>query len=1070
MTEHGQSYDQEYGTPAHSGERLRLLESIVSNVGDAILGTEAGRIDEPGPKVVYVNESFTRMTGYSSDEILGKTPRILQGPGTDRNRLDGIRAALSEGKPIRTEFLNYRKDGTEFWVEIDIEPVTDEHGNHTHWVSVQRDITERRKQDVALEESEERLRTILVQYASDMITILEPDGTVRYESPAVEKVLGYKPEELVGKNILDYVHPEDVDRASRELDRVWDEPGVRGPVEVRFRHEDGSWRCLEAVGNNLLGDPAVGGVVINSRNVTERKDAEVGYRSIFENAAEGIYRTTREGRLIFANPALARIFGYGSPDEMTSELTNVGQNYVDPEQREEFVRLMRENGHVSGYEYRVKRKDGSIAWVSDSAREVRDEEGELLRYEGFIQDITERKRTEERLWLLESVAVNVNDAVLITDAWPFEEPGGPRIVYANDAFTCMSGYTPEEVIGGTPRLLQGEKTDRGMLDEIRRSLSSWEPVRVEVINYRKDGSEFWVELNIAPVADESGRITRWVSVQRETTGRRRVEERLRKSEADLKRAQRIAHLGNWEWNPISGDLTWSDEVFRVYGFTTGEFAPTFNKFTEAVHPEDRERVTKAIDDSINKGEPFDLEHRLVLTEGGERIVHCQGEVEWDEYGEPLMMFGTVQDVTEQRLAEKALEESGRLFRSVVQNSSEVVKITDADGTLRYASPAFERIFGYDPEEDMGTNVLDYVHSEDLPRIQEETKKALENPGTTSNMVEYRFRHADGSWRWVESVGTYLIDDPAVEGVVVNVRDVTERRRAQMALEESEQRLKAVAAGAPVIMFAIDPEGVFTFESGAALRDLGLEPGVNVGRSVFEAYTDFPKVLDNVRRSLAGEEVVDTVEIGRKAYHAAYSPQRDADGKVHGIIGVATDVTERRRLERDLEHMATHDPLTGLANRRLLFALLARALQSLERFAQREESVCLLYVDLDGFKEINDRYRHEVGDALLAAMAGRIEGCLRPSDTAARVGGDEFCVLLERASGAEEAIRVAERLATSLEAPFSLGDTTVNISASIGIAVKDAGSSGLSSDELMREADMAMYRAKAKVGRSTPWSK
>ena len=130
---------------------------------------------------------------------------------------------------------------------------------------------------------------------------------------------------------------------------------------------------------------------------------------------------------------------------------------------------------------------------------------------------------------------------------------------------------------------------------------------------------------------------------------------------------------------------------------------------------------------------------------------------------------------------EAREEGEHRFRSLVQNSSEAVKITDLDGTLRYASPAFERVFGYDPDEAVGTNVLDYVHPDDLPSVQAATRKALEDPESDSNVLEYRFRHADGSWRHIEAVGTYMLDDPAVEGVVINIRDITERK-------EFEERL------------------------------------------------------------------------------------------------------------------------------------------------------------------------------------------------------------------------------------------------------------------------------------------
>lgn len=318
---------------------------------------------------------------------------------------------------------------------------------------------------------------------------------------------------------------------------------------------------------------------------------------------------------------------------------------------------------------------------------------------------------------------------------------------------------------------------------------------------------------------------------------------------------------------------------------------------------------------------------------------------------------------------EAQQESERRFRSLVQNSSEIVKITDTDGTLRYASPAFENVFGYDPEDAVGTNVLDYVHPDDVAKIHEETAKMLGNPETNSSTVEYRFRHADGSWRYVESVGTYLLDDPAVEGVVMNVRDVTERK-------EFEERL------------------------------------------AFQAF---------------------------------------------------------------------HDPLTGLPNRALLLDRIRQALSRSRR--QHSGDVALLFIDLDDFKEINDTLGHEAGDELLIAVAGRLEQARRPEDTLARLGGDEFCLLLEDLDGAEgsgdgseKAAQAAKRISTELSrSPFHMSHRAyreqgeeagpvgrdgedapqtlapVSVVASIGIAL--SGGYHYSPAELLKEADLAVYRSK-----------
>ena len=145
----------------------------------------------------------------------------------------------------------------------------------------------------------------------------------------------------------------------------------------------------------------------------------------------------------------------------------------------------------------------------------------------------------------------------------------------------------------------------------------------------------------------------------------------------------------------------------------------------------------------------------------------------------------------------------RWLRSVIRNSLEIVKIVDTDGTLRYANPAFGRVLGYDPEKILGSNVLDYVHPDDLPRVTKETEKALARGGVVRNVLEYRFKHRDGSWRWMESSGTYLLDDPSVGGVVVNARDVTERREAEQRLREAEQRYRNLVERIPASAY-VDP--------------------------------------------------------------------------------------------------------------------------------------------------------------------------------------------------------------------------------------------------------------------------
>lgn len=260
-------------------EQVRLLQSVVVNTNDAVIITEAEPIDPPGPRILYVNQAFSVMTGYRLEEVLGKTPRIFQGPKTDRAALDRVRSALSRWEPVTVEAINYRKDGSEFWVEFNIVPVADKRGHYTHWISIQRDITERKHTEEALRQSEERFRS-LIENALDIITIIAPNGTIYYENPSVEKVLGYSPQESIGQNFFSYIHKDDLAALCLLLSQSLSDTGETRSIEFRRRHQDGQWRTFEALPKTLsfseTGRLAIDGnpsptIFINSRDITERK-------------------------------------------------------------------------------------------------------------------------------------------------------------------------------------------------------------------------------------------------------------------------------------------------------------------------------------------------------------------------------------------------------------------------------------------------------------------------------------------------------------------------------------------------------------------------------------------------------------------------------------------------------------------------------------------------------------------------------------------------------------------------------------------------------------------------------
>jgi len=283
----------------------------------------------------------------------------------------------------------------------------------------------------------------------------------------------------------------------------------------------------------------------------------------------------------------------------------------------------------------------------------------------FIQDITARRQREGQFRLLETCVSHLNDIVLITEAEPIDEPG-PRILFVNDAFVRLTGYTREEAIGRSPRMLQGPKTQRDALNRIRSAVSAGKPVREEVINYSKSGEEYWLEMDIVPVANDAGQFTHLVAIERDVTQRKRAEAALRASEAMMATAQRIAHVGSWEMDlildePDANTLRWSDEMFRIAGFEPGTVEVTKELFFQLAHPEDHAAIRLAMAAAIRDHLPYSVIHRLIRPDGQERILQEEAQIVLDESGgRVLKMVGIAHDITERKQLEQQMLRAQRL--------------------------------------------------------------------------------------------------------------------------------------------------------------------------------------------------------------------------------------------------------------------------------------------------------------------------------------------------------------------------------------------------------------------------
>jgi diguanylate cyclase (GGDEF)-like protein/PAS domain S-box-containing protein len=412
-----------------------------------------------------------------------------------------------------------------------------------------------------------------------------------------------------------------------------------------------------------------------------------------------------------------------------------------------------------------------------------------------------------------------------------------------------------------------------------------------------------------------------------------------------------------------------------------------------------------------------------------------------------------------------LRTSEERFRSLVQNSSDLLTIVDAGGTLQYASPSVERLMGYRPDEWVGTSLLALVHPDELAATSAMLNNMAQQRGLHPQHVR-RVRHADGSWRYIEITANNLLHDQSIGGIVFNARDITERWHAEQALRESEERFRSLVQNASDLITVIEPDTTVRYQSPSLEHVLGYRAEQIVGTKLsgFIHPDDVGPTLATLSGAMEIRKGIVTAEARFRRRDGTWrdielvgTDQRE-NTAIQGLVLNMRDVTERKSLERQLRYQALHDPLTKLANRTRFADRLEHALL---RSARTGHRVAVLFMDLDNFKGVNDSLGHTAGDKLLTGVAERAQSCLRPGDTIARLGGDEFAILIDDVETEDAATRVADRLFASMDVPFVLEGKELLVRASVGIALSGGTDTTVDADSLLRDADVAMYVAKSR---------
>lgn len=1063
--------------------------------------------DNPG-NVIYQSRNHPERLGYSPEEWRS-TPRFWEAllhPDDRERLLENDLQAVASGEPFTIEYRYVNRAGDIVWMRDSAILVRDADGTPLHWMGIALDITDHKNIELALQASQEQFRSAFEDASIAMCITTLDHRYVRVNQPYCD-LFGGTAEEIMSVSVTDRIHPDDYERALADRDAL-----VAGKIpyfhtERRLLRLDGS--VIQALlGVSIIHDSTGEKFLLSQiQDITDRKAMENSLReatetlkSVVKASPIAILVSDLNHNVIEWNPMAEKLFGWTAEEVLGKPSPAMPANSASDaaEVRERVL-----SGEVlDNVEVQRLRKDGSILDLSLSAAPIRGADGSVRGGMAMFVDLTSRKMVEaaraRRARLLGMVSGTVGMTEILDSLCELVEteiPGSRASIMLLDS----AGERLYHKGGGSLPISYLESFDGTLIGPNVGSCgaAAWrkEPVIVADIetdpvwaNFRELALQHglrscWSVPILSDTDHALGSFGVYSSEERLPTDqemetllgashlariaieRKLAEERVRESEELFRSAFESAATGLAFVGFDGVFLRVNPVLCDMVGYSEQELIG--RNYREITHPDD-------IDISEETGDDVQYGH-TARVEFEKRYIHRDGHIVWvnmttsvirDEHGEPLYHITQMHDITPRKHAEEAVRQSEERFRGLIQNAADIIGIVDRDLIIIYESPSVEPILGFTPEELVGQHVEFLMHPEDLQAVGQFADSLMEYPGKHLPLL-YRARHKSGGWRWLEAEVTNLFHVPGIEGLVVNARDITDRLAAEEAMRASEERFRSAFDDASVAMAILGLDDTILRVNEAMCELSGYQEQDIVGKRGIDLShpDDVGFAIPYMARVIAGE--MKSFQMEHRYIHrdgstvwglVNISAARDADGQPMHLLAQIQDITERKLLEQNLHHQAYHDTLTGLPNRAMLLDHLSMALTFQERSGN---ATGLLFLDLDNFKIVNDSLGHVAGDDLLVQLAGRLLACVRGEDTVARLGGDEFAILIRSLPSAAYAVDIAQRVIRSFEDPFHIQGRQISASPSIGIVISETGDTP---DEVLRQADVAMYRAKA-LGRN-----
>jgi PAS domain S-box-containing protein len=867
--------------------------------------------------VLRVNKEFTRIFGYTADDAAGQWLPDLIVPEELRAESLKYRDVLISGERVELEVIRQRKDGARFDVSVVAKRFSLGVDLKAFYL-IYRDITERKKAERQLRQSEAYLAEAQSLSHTGSFGWSIPSGELFWSEETFQIFQYDQTTKPTVELFLQRVYPEDAALVKQTVERA-SQDGNNFEHEYRLLMPDGSVKYVHALAHASWdksgGIEFVGAV----SDVTPRKRAEEAvrkseerWRSVFENSAVGVALTDMDGRFLAANHVYQAMLGYTEEELRALQFLDITHEDYREANRALIAELVEGKRPQFQIEKKYRRKDGSAIWVSNNVSLVPGTERVPRFIMALSEDITQRKRAEEALRRSEAYLVE-GQRLAKTGSWGLDPKTG-TCIYWSEEMRQIFGLDPqtsnlpdrEEFL----RLVHPEDRDRfnEQVDKAFRAKADL------VHDYRivlPDGTVKHIHSIGHVVLDETGNIVECVGTDMDVTERKRAEEKLRRSEADLLEAQRISQTGSWKHDVLSGTVTVSPEVFRIFGVKPDEDTSTTGFWLSRNHPEDQKRIRELFERSEVEKTDYEADYRIVLPGGAIKHLHAVGHPILNESGELVEFIGTVMDITERKKAERELRRSEAYLaeaQKLTHTGSWAVQVPQMEHL--YWSEEMFRIFGLDPSLTPPSymEVIRRQHPEDAPDHRPAAEVAIRD--RTDFETDFRLRLPDGATKYIHAVGHPVVNASGdVIELVGTAMDVTERKQAEDKIREQEVELRQILDAATQILSVLRSDGSHLYINQSSLDFLGLTLEEWQKADIRELVhpDDAERVARERRQAFSSGSPLE-IEARFLRYDGEYrwfflhyKPLKDQLGNITRWVVPAIDIDDRKRLEERLRH-------------------------------------------------------------------------------------------------------------------------------------------------------------------------